>query len=124
MVLITTIAQRILNENGYSTSDISLVNLEYLIDNAIDYVNMEAGTSIADLGGAAAAKTLTGSEPEIFMVKTLSGLMIRAYKEHGPQVGLSSMSISLVSTDPNFKVYWSLFQNGLNRLRGKSFERV
>ena len=49
MVTVTTIAQRLLDENNYTPGDhISTTNFEYLIDNAIDYINAEAGTSIAD----------------------------------------------------------------------------
>lgn len=67
MVTVSAIAQRVLDENNYTIGDITLTNLEYLIDNAIDHVNSEAGTSIADLAGSATAKTITGSEAEILM---------------------------------------------------------
>jgi len=51
MTTITNIAQRILDENNYTIEDVTITNLEYLIQNAIDYVNLRAGTSIADLTG-------------------------------------------------------------------------
>jgi hypothetical protein len=126
MVTVSAIAQRILDENNYTTTtaNISLTKLEYLIDNAIDYVNLQTGTSITDLAGSAESKTLTGTENEVNVVKTLSSLMLRAYVEKGPNVGIQSISVSVVSTDPHFRLFWQLFLDGLDRLRGKGFERV
>jgi len=122
--VITTIAQRILDENNWVVSDISLTNLEYVIDNAIDYINMEAGTSIADLSGAADSKSLTGTDSEIAVVKLLSVLMVRAYKDRGPQVTTGTMGVQAVISDPQYHLFTKLVTRGINRLSGRSFERT
>lgn len=124
MTVITTIAQRILDENNWVVSDISLTNLEYVIDNAIDYINMEAGTSIADLSGAADSKSLTGTDSEIAVVKLLSVLMVRAYKDRGPQVTTGTMGVQAVISDPQYHLFTKLVTRGINRLSGRSFERT
>ena len=117
MTSIANIAQRILDENNYTVSDISHVNLEYLIDNAIDYVNMQAGTSIADLAGTAENKSLTASNAQVFVVKTLSALMIRAYKDKGPQVGVAGLSVSQIITDPHYSLFTKLLEHAIERLK-------
>jgi len=124
LTVITTIAQRILDENNWVVSDISLTNLEYVIDNAIDYINMEAGTSIADLSGAADSKSLTGTDSEIAVVKLLSVLMVRAYKDRGPQVTTGTMGVQAVISDPQYHLFTKLVTRGINRLSGRSFERT
>lgn len=124
MVTVTNIATQILNENNYTTNDITATNLEYLIDNAIDYVNMETATSIADLSGSAGTKSITGTEAEIITVKAGSVLMLRAYKDRGPNTGLGNMSISTVIADPQYAFFSELFKMSLNRLRGRSIERT
>jgi hypothetical protein len=89
MTTITTIAQRILDENNYTVSDISLVKLEYRIDDAIDWVNLHCGLTIADLTGDAGSKSLVGTEGQILVVKWLTNLLIRAYKDKGKSSGIS-----------------------------------
>ena len=124
MATISNVAQRILDENNYTTSDCNLTNTEYLIDNAVDYVNLQAGTSIADLAGSAESKTLTGTEDEIAIVKVLSSLLLRAYVDKGPNIGVSAVSVAEVTSDPHYRVFMKLFNQGLNRLRGRSIDRV
>jgi len=94
MTTVTNIGQRILDENDYSTPSVDIV--EYLVDNAIDYINMEAGTSIAELSGVAETKSLTGTKSEIAVVKALSVLMLRAYKDRGPQVSVERSAVQFV----------------------------
>ncbi len=125
MVTVSNIATQILNENNYTTGDITAINLEYLIDNAIDYVNMETSTSIADLSGAVAgSKSITGTEPEIVTVKFVTILMIRAYKDRGPNTVLSGMSITSLISDPQYAFYVDKIDRALNRLRGRSIKRT
>ena len=124
MVTVTNIATQVLNENNYSTTDITAINLEYLIENAIDYVNLEAGTSIADLSGGAGSKSIVGTEAEIFTVKTVTVLMIRAYKDRGPNSGLGPMSVATVIGDPQYSLFKDLIEKSLNRLRGRVILRT
>lgn len=60
MVSHTLTAAIILAKNGYSDSDLSYINCEYLIDDAIDFINGKAHSSIPNLSGAVAgSKTVT-----------------------------------------------------------------
>ena len=124
MVTVTNIATQILNENNYTTSDITATNLEYLIDNAIDYVNMETSTSIADLSGSAGTKSIIGTESEIVTVKCATVLMLRAYKDRGPNTALGNLAVSSLISDPQYSFFTEMLKNSLNRLRGRSIERT
>ncbi len=117
MVTVSNIAQRILDENGYTTSDISLTNLEYLIDNAIDTVNLRAGTSIADLSGSAGSKSITGTESEILVVKELTVLLLRAYKDRGPNVSVAGLTASAVLNDPQYAYFSEAVKEDIRRLQ-------
>jgi len=94
------------------------------VDNAIDYINLEAGTSIADLSGAAASKSLTASENQIVVIKALSALLVRAYVDKGPNVSLAGVSAIGVMTDPHFGLMTKMLKVSINRLRGRSFKRT
>lgn len=117
MTTIANIATRILAETGYTVGDISLTNLEYLIDNAIDYVNLHAGLSIADLAGSAESKSLTGTDGQIFAVKALSELMLRAYKDKGPNIGLGGLNITSTTSDPHYILETKLVNDVIERLK-------
>jgi hypothetical protein len=120
MTTIASIAQRILDENGYSLTDFSgltLTILEYKIDDAIDYVNAEAGTSIAALTGTAETKSFTYTAPENLAVKGLVNLMLRAFKEKGEQVGISSLSVTYLQSDPDFRLSMQVVDRTIERLK-------
>ena len=116
MVTVENIAQRILDENSYTVSDISLTNLEYLIDNAIDTVNLRAGTTIADLTGSAADKDIVGTESEVLVVKELTVLLIRAYKDRGPNVSIGELTASQVLADPQYDLFTKSVKEDIERL--------
>jgi len=122
LTTIDSIAQRILDENDYSTPNVAIV--EYLIDNAIDYINMEAGTSIAELSGDAESKSLTGTKSEISVVKALSVLMLRAYRDRGPQVSVGGLNVAVTLADPQYSLFTKMVNKGISRLRGRSFEKT
>ena len=122
MVTISNIAQQILDENNYTEADISKTNLEYLIDNAIDYINLVAGTSIADLSGTAGSKSLTATENEIVAIKLLTVLLLRAYKDRGPNASVAGLNVSAVINDPQYTLFKELFDLAVARLRGKYFK--
>lgn len=115
-------AAQILDETSYTESDISATNLEYLIDNAIDYVNLEAGTSISSLSGSPGSVTVTNAQS--VAVKALAKLMLRAYVDHGPYANVAAVGVSFVANDPQLKLEWKLINRALQRLRGRSFERT
>lgn len=124
MVTVSNIATEVLAEENLTVSDISLENLEKLIDRAIDTVNLRAGTSIADLSGSAEAKSITGSESEILVVKEVTSLVLRAYKEKGPNTAISGQSVSAIISDPHYEYYSKAVLEDINRLRGRSFKRT
>jgi len=112
-------------ENNYTVdTDITAVNFEYLIDNAIDYINAEAGTSIADLSGAGGSKSLVGSEAENLAVKALSVLYLRQYVDHGPYPMVGGLNVDNQSIDPQLRLQQRIVNRLIQRLRGRDFERV
>jgi len=117
-------AQQILDENGWTTGDISLANLEYLIDNAINYVNLVTGLSISNLSGAAGSKTVTVTSAQDPIIKMLAGLLVRAYLDKGPAVNVAAVNVTQITTDPHYKVFMRIVNEGINRLRGRSFVRT
>jgi len=118
----TITAQQILDENKWTETQISITNLEYLIDNAINYVNAETGLSISNLSGSPGSVTVTSSQD--YVIKALSAVLVRAYLEKGPNVAVNAMNMSKISTDPHYKVMMWLIKSGINRLRGRSFVRT
>jgi len=126
MVTEADIAQWILDKNNMTTSDanITLAHLEDLIDDAIDYINLEAGTSIADLSGSAGSKSLVGTENEITVVKALSALCLRGFTDQGPNVAVGGLNINEIVSDPHYRLKSKWVERGINRLRGRSFVRT
>jgi hypothetical protein len=90
MTTVAAIGQYILDINNYNTPTVAIT--EKLIDDAIDEINAECGTSIADLGGSEGSKTLTGTEDEIAAVKLLSSLKLRSRNARGPALSISGLS--------------------------------
>ena len=118
----TITAQRVLDESRYTVRQISTTNLEYLIDRAINFINAETGSSISNLSGSPLSVTVTGAQE--MAVKALSELLLRAYLDKGPNVGVAGLSVTQVMADPHYKTYSKLFRMSLDRLRGRSFEKV
>jgi len=123
--LATITAQNILDENNWdSTDDISLANCERLIDDSIDYINLMAGLSISNMSGAAGSKTVTVTSGQSAVIKPLASLMVRAYLDKGPNMAVSPISINTLISDPHYNLFMKLLNKGINRLRGRSFERT
>jgi len=123
MTTITNIATAILNENGYQLADLTnltLTLLENKIDEAIDYVNLMAGTSIAALSGTAEAKSFVYTRGENVPVKQLVNLMLQAYNEKGTQGGLGPLSISYVQANPDYALSWNLVEKAIAKLSKQS----
>ena len=118
--MVTITAQNILDENNYTITDISLVNAESLIDNAINYVNLRAGLSMSAMSGTAGSKTasLTGNQSVI--VKLLSTLMVRAYVDRGPNTTVGGLSVTSIINDPQYALYSTMIEAGILSLTGTS----
>ena len=116
MTTITNIAQRILDENNYTTSDISIINLEYLIKNVCDEINSECGTSITFTPGSG-TESLTATDAEIVAIKLGAVLYLRAYKDRGPNTAIASLSVSSLTNDPQYSFFSKRFEKALERLK-------
>jgi hypothetical protein len=129
----TLTAAILIAENGFqntdfdpagSSEDTGKTNVEYMIDSAIDYVNLEAETSISNLSGSAGSKTVTVTASQNAVLKLLLTAMLREAKFKGSSsLGMGGLSVSdtLVTQPPIFQ---SLFKNALRRLRGMDFKRT
>lgn len=117
-------AAQIKAENDWDGDDISDTNLEYLIDNAINHINLLAGLSMSNLSGAAGSKTVTLTSSQEPYVKMLSALLVRAYIDKGPDTNVAAVSATTISTDPHYKLFMRLINQGIQYLRGRDFERV
>lgn len=116
MTTITNIAQRILDENGYTISDISLVNMEYLVKKAVEHVNLKTGgtVSFTPSGGT---QSLTASDAQLTCIQNLSALFIRAYKDKGPNVGIGGVTVVTLTGDPQYSLFMKLIDEQILRLR-------
>jgi len=117
-------ANQIKIENAWSDDDITDTNLEYLIDNIINYTNLIAGTSISNLSGVAGSKTVTVTSSQDPVLKAGIALLMRAYKDKGPNVVIQGMSVAPIVSDPHYRLMSMIFKQGINMLRGRDFERV
>ena len=123
MVAIT--AQQILDESGWVAGDIgSKTIIEHLINKAINYINGEAGTSMGAMTGVAESKTVTVTRGQAPVVKAWTELLCRAYVNKGPSASLGAMSVTEIISDPHYKIMVQMANKGVNRLRGRSFERT
>jgi len=122
--MVTLTAQNLLDWNNWSTSDISVVNLENVIDGAVDQVNLLAGTSIAYMGGVAGSKELSCTGAQMAVVKPVAILMVRAFLDRGPNTAIQALSVSALISDPQYSFYKWAINNGLHALRGMSFKRA
>lgn len=110
--------------NSETDANIDTTILEYLIDNAINYVNFHAGTSISNMSGTAGSKTVTVSSDQSAVLKPLIYMMVRARQDKGPNISGSPITITALITDPEYSLYKPMIDEGINRLRGRSFERT
>jgi len=120
--MVTITAAQMHNETGYDIDDITVVNLEYLIDNAIDYVNLHAGQSISDMAGS--PKSVTVSDNQSIVLKPLIVLMMRSYVDKGPNAAVAAVSVTALTSDPQYRLQMQLWKSSLKRLIGSSFERT
>jgi len=120
--MVTITAVLVKAETGWVDDDISDTNLEYLIDKAINWVNLNAGTSMSNLSGAPGTVTVTADQGPV--VKAWIELLVRAYTDKGPQVAVATLSVAEITSDPHYRLMTRMGNVGINRLRGRSFERT
>lgn len=118
-------AQNILDENDYTKPSTTIV--EQLADNAIDHINAQTGLSIQvfrDQAGAAGSRTISVTANASPTVKLLAGLFIRAYNDKGPVATAANINVSTIIADPQYNLFMKIIDQGINRLRGRSFKRT
>ena len=116
----TITAQNILDENNYTTSDISLVNTELLCNNAINYINLRTGLSISNM----ATQTVTVTNNQAPIIVMLTGLLIKAYKDRGPNIAIGGLGVSTVIQDPQYQLFKDMIDSGINSLSARSWLRT
>ena len=103
-------------------------SIEAFMEAVISHINAETGASLPhfrdDIVNAAGSKvvSITDAQEPAFLAG--AALMLRAYNEKGPIVGLGAMNVTVLSTDPHYKVWNKMLTQAINRLRGRSFERT
>jgi len=126
--MVTVTASNILSYTNYTTSDCSAINVEALTDILIDYINLETGGSIPTFRAVAfpytGALTLTLSTDQYATVMAGMNLMIRAYKDRGPNTALGPMSVSSLTNDPQYSLFSDMLKVAINRLRGRVILRT
>lgn len=110
-------AQNILDENKWTINDVTLANLEAIMGNTINYVNLEANTTIAPMSGTSESKIATLSKPESLAVKLWTSLLVRAYKDKGPNAVVGSVSVATTINDPQYNLFTDIAQKAINRLK-------
>ena len=130
--MVSLTAARTLARNYYESTDFdpdadettSYTNVEYLIDDLIDWVNTEAGTSISSMSGTAGEKTVTLTAAQNAVISMILPVLLRDTKyriNNSSGLGPASVSESIGGMDTSSK---QLFYKALKRLRGVSFVQV
>lgn len=102
---VTFDAEQIIEQNGYVvTTDFTATNVEYWIDDSIDYINLLAETSIPHMTGSAGSKTLTVSLKANAALKPLLACVLRENKKtaltNSNSTGSSSGTASSIGVGP------------------------
>jgi hypothetical protein len=58
------------------------------------------------------------------VVKALTTILLKAYVDRGPNVGISSLSVTAVASDAQYNAFMQIVNDGLMRLRGRSLEKT
>lgn len=102
--------------------------IELFMDGMISHINSVTGASLAhfrdDIVNAAGSKVVSITEAQESAFLAGAALMLRAFQDKGPQVGIGNMSVTEVISDPHYRVFMKLFNQSLQYLRGRSFTRT
>ncbi len=120
----TITAQQILDDNNYETTKINsnvttaLTRVERLIDRAINHINLQTGSTISNMSGSDGSKTVEVTSNEgASLVESLASLLVRAYVDKGPNVGLSALTVNTVIADPQYALLSDMIKKDIERLR-------
>lgn len=95
---------------------LSKENVEYLIDNAIDYISLRTGEVITHLSGSAGSKSLTATDSQIIVIKSLSSLLLRDSIDLGQHVTADNVSVTNILSDQKYKSLSQMVENGITML--------
>lgn len=112
-------------DNSTPDEDTSLTNVEYIIDDCIDYVNSEAGASISNLSGTSPDKTVTVTGAQNAALMILLEMMLRdsRYTASSSSHTLGPASVS-ESVGQQPMAVQGLLEKALDRLRGRTILRT
>jgi hypothetical protein len=138
-----------LSRYGYTIADLSAIDVENNIDDYIDTVNSDAGTSIGYMTGTAGSKTVTVTEAQNAALKPLIQVMLREVKKtslsnssstsgssstnksvnmgpvsfsEGGSIGTAISAASAINNAANSPLLL-IYNKAIDRLRGRSCER-
>lgn len=142
----TFTATQIIQQNGYVvTTDFTPTNVEYWIDDSVDYVNLLAETSIPHMTGTAGSKSISVSDKVNAALKPLLACVLRENKKttltnssstsnssgstnsfglgalNGSEPSSISSSIGAASSinNPNNTIFRQMFLDAIERLRAE-----
>ena len=127
--MVSLTAARALASNFYKSTDFdpsgnettSYTNVEYIIDDCIDWINSEADASISSMAGAAGSKSTTLTAAQNAVMSMILPIILRETKyriNSSTGLGPASISESIGSLDNTTK---KMFYKALDRLRTRSF---
>jgi len=121
-----TVITGLLIQSEFNTT-VAVGDLEVIIDSAIDTVNSDAGTSIGYMTGVTPTKTITVTGDQAAAIKPLIAMKIVSRSIEGASssnITMGGVSSSSSTSSGMNDVNAELYEKAINRLRGRSFERV
>jgi hypothetical protein len=109
--------QNVLDENGYTSANCDLTILEYLMDNVINDINLQTNSAIAAMSGSDESKTAAVTRTQAVALKAGATMMLRAYLDKGPNVGIGGLSVTAITSDPQYAVHSEKYRAALRRLQ-------
>lgn len=112
--------------NNYSV--LNNTTIELFMDGMISFINSETGAGLAHFrddtvnGDGSKVVSITEAQEGAFLAG--AAVMLRAFKDKGPQVGAGALNVTEVTSDPHYKIWTRILRQAMNRLRGRSFLRT
>lgn len=130
--MVTLTASSVLARFFYKSTDFdpnenettSLTNVEYIIDDVIDFINSEAEVNIPQMSGTAGLKTVTVTRQQNAAIKLVLGVILKESKyktSTSSSLGPASISESVGSQDSIFK---EMFWAAIERLKEHDWTRA
>ena len=132
--MVSVTAAAVLARNHYGSTDfdpatssrneaVSYTNVEYIIDDAIDFINSEAETTMPAMDGTAGSKTVTVSRNQNAALQLLLPVMLKESKykiSTSGSLGPASASETVGGQDSIFK---EMFWKSIERLKERDWSQ-